>query len=85
MQGNEQHRRLPLSSDDHTGLATGRLAVQIPLEEEKFSPFGFFFWREPLNPSLPSERTFKSPSWEAAALYVNQVRALYANQEDGGF
>ena len=24
-------------------------------------------------------------SLEAAALYVNQVRALYTNQEDGGF
>ena len=49
----------PRSSGDLTGLATGRSAVKIPLEVEKFSPFRFFFWREPLNPSLPSERTFK--------------------------
>ena len=31
---------------------------------KKFSPFRFFFWREPLNPSLPLGRTFKSPSQE---------------------
>ena len=59
--------------------------VQIQLEEDKFSPFRLFFWREPLNPSVPLERTFKSPSLEEAALYLNQVWALYVNQEDGGF
>ena len=63
----------------------GSSGVQIPLKEEKFSPLRFFFWREPLNPPLPLERTFKLPSQEVAALYANQVLALYANQEDGGF
>ena len=51
----------PWSSCDHTVLATRKSMVQIPLEEENISPFRFFFWREPLNPSLPSEKMFKSP------------------------
>ena len=40
---------LPWSSGDHTGLATGRSAVQIPFEEEIFA-FQI----------LLLERTFKS-------------------------
>ena len=70
---------------DHTGFAIWRYVVQIPLEEEKCSPFRFFFWREPLNFLLPLERMFKSPSKEAASLYTNQVWVLYLNQEDDWF
>ena len=39
--------------------------------KKNFHLLKFFFWKEPLNPSLPLERTFISPSWEAAALYAN--------------
>ena len=49
--------------------------IQIPLEEEKFSPLRFFFWKEPIKISLTWERTFKSPSLEAAALNANQFQS----------
>ena len=55
-------RGSPRLCGDHTGFTTGRSGVQNPLEEEKFSPFRFFFWKEPFNPSLALERTFNSPS-----------------------
>ena len=52
----------PWCIGDHTYMGTGRSVVQIPLEEENIFTFRFFCWIEPLNPSLPLERTFKSPS-----------------------
>ena len=50
---------LPWSSGDHNGLTTRRTAVHFPLEEQKILTFRFFFSREPLNPSLLLDITFK--------------------------
>ena len=59
--------------------------VQIPLGEKTFSPLRIFFWREPLNPSLPLEKMLISPLKEAAALYKNQVWALMQIKKMVGF
>ena len=70
-----------MSSDDHTGLATGRLAVQIPLNREKIFTFQILF----LERTCKSPTTLISPSKQMIAPYVNQVQALYTDQEIGGF
>ena len=66
-------------------LATSRTSVQFLLDEEKILPFRFFFLREPVNLSIPSEIMFESPPLKAASLYTNQVQALYVRQDAGGF
>ena len=47
-----------LIEEGRCSCGSRRSVVQIPLEEEKYSPFRFFFRREPLNHSLSEERTF---------------------------
>ena len=58
--------------------------VQVLIEEGKCSPFKFFFWEEPLNPSLSAgECLNRLPRKQL--LFKQIMYSIFVNQDDGRF